>query len=157
MTEQIQTRHMQTDHIQTETIQPIQRTTTPRWQQRGDGLTLIAGYHFLVAGLFLLGTLILMLPTAVLGIVGMVDDPDAFFGMVAVGFVALTSLVLCLLYLAVGYGLWTLRQWARIAAIALAIISLFGIPIGTVAGAITLWHLLKTEVAAKFEPSGARW
>lgn len=140
-----------TEQIQTEYIQPIQHTQTPAWQQRGDGLTLIAGYHFLVAGLFLLGTLILMLPTAILGIVGMVDDPDAFFGMVAVGMVALVTMGSSLLYLAVGYGLWTLRQWARTAALALAIISLFGIPLGTIAGAITLWYLLKPEVAAKFE------
>ncbi|MCC6383474.1 MAG: hypothetical protein IT304_13285 [Dehalococcoidia bacterium] len=71
--------------------------------------------------------------------------------MVAVGFVALVTMVLCFVYLAVVYGLWTLRQWARVAAIALAIISLFGIPIGTIAGGITLWHLLRPEVAAKFE------
>lgn len=140
-----------TEQLQTEYRQSVQQTTVPAWQQRGDGLTLLAGYHFVVAGLFLLGTLILMLPTAILGIVGMVDDPDAFFGMVAVGFVALVTMVSCLLYLAIGYGLWTLRQWARIAAIALAIISLFGIPIGTVVGAATLWYLLKPEVAAKFE------
>lgn len=136
--------------------QPIQPSAAPLWQQRGDGLTLLASYHFLVAGLFLVGTLILLLPTAVLGIVGMVDDPDAFLGMVAVGFVALVTLVLCLVYIAVGYGLWTLQQWARVAAIALAIISLFGIPIGTIAGAMTLWHLLRPEVAVKFE-RGGRW
>lgn len=135
----------------TEQLQPFSPPVAPLWQQRGDGLTLIAGYHFLVAALFLVGTLILLLPTAILGVVGMVDDPDAFFGMVAVGFVALVTLVLCLLYLAVGYGLWTLRQWARVTAIALAIVSLFGVPIGTVTGAITLWHLLRPEVAAKFE------
>lgn len=133
-----------------EQLQPYS-PPTPMWQQRGDGLTLIAGYHFLVAALFLVGTLILLLPTAILGFVGMVDDPDAFFGMVAVGFVALVTLVLCLLYLVVGYGLWTLRSWARVTAIALALVSLFGIPIGTIAGAITLWHLLRPEVAAKFE------
>jgi len=138
---------MMTEQIQQTNSYP----PAPMWQQRGDGLTLIAGYHFLVAGLFLVGTLILLLPTAVLGIVGMADDPDAFIGMVAVGGVALVTMALSLFYLAVGYGLWTLRQWARVAAIALAMISLFGIPIGTIAGAITLWHLLRPEVAAKFE------
>jgi hypothetical protein len=136
----------------TEQVQhPIQHTPAPVWQQRGDGLTLLAGYHFLVAGLFLLGTLILIFPAAILGIVGVADRSDAFFGMIVVGFVALITMALSLLYLAVGYGLWSLRQWARIAAIALAMISLFGIPIGTIAGAITLWHLLRPEVAAKFE------
>ncbi|MEZ4727579.1 MAG: hypothetical protein R3E79_10645 [Caldilineaceae bacterium] len=140
-----------TEQLQTEYLQSVQQTTVPAWQQRGDGVTLLAGYHFVLAGLFLLGTLILMLPTAILGIVGMVEDPDAFLGMVAVGFVALVTMVSCLLYLAIGYGLWTLRQWARIAALALAIISLFGIPIGTITGAITLWYLLKPDIAAKFE------
>lgn len=135
----------------TEYLQPFERTPQPRWQQRGDGLTILAGYHFVVAALFLLGTLVLLLPTAVLGIVGMVDDPDAFFGMIAVGGAALITLCLCLLYIAVGFGLWNLRQWARVAAIALAIISLVGIPIGTIAGALTLWQLLRPEVAAKFE------
>lgn len=147
MIEQTQTGQIQVGQRQP----PLPQASAPLWQQRGDGLTLIAGYHLLVAGIFLLGALILLLPTAILGIIGIADDPDAFFGMVAVGFVAITAMVLCFVYLAVGYGLLTLRQWARIAAIALAIISLFGIPIGTIAGAITLWHLLKTEVAAKFE------
>ena len=131
--------------------QPISYLHAPLWQQRGDGLTLIAGYHFLVAGFFLVGTLILLLPTAILGIVGMADDPDAFIGMMAVGGVALVTMALALFYIAVGYGLWTLRQWARVAAIALAMLSLLAIPIGTIAGAITLWHLLRAEVAAKFE------
>jgi hypothetical protein len=137
----------------TEYLQPFEQRP-PLWQQRGDGLTLLAGYHFLVAALFLGGTLILLLPTAILGIVSMVDDPDAFWGMVAVGFAALITLLLSLLYITVGFGLWNLRQWARVTAIALALISLVGIPIGTIAGAITLWHLLRPEVAAKFERGG---
>jgi hypothetical protein len=31
------------------------------------------------------------------------------------------------------------------------VISLFGAPIGTILGGLTLWYLLKPEVAAKFE------
>ncbi len=147
-----------TEHVQ-QAVEPMTTVppAVPMWQQRGDGLTLIAGYHFLVAGLFLLGCLILLLPTAILGIVGIAEDAGALIGMAAVGFVAMTTLALSLLYLAVGYGLWTLRSWARVAAIALALISLFGIPIGTIAGAITLWHLLRSEVAAKFEQGKTHW
>ncbi len=133
----------------TDYLQPMEQTP-PLWQQRGDGLTLLAGYHFLVAALFLLGKVVLLLPTAVLGIVGMVDDPDAFFGMMAVGFTAVVTLFLSLLYIVVGFGLWNLRPWARVTAIALAVVSLVGIPIGTIAGALTLWHLLRSDVAAKF-------
>lgn len=123
------------------------------WQKRPDGLTLTAGYHFFVAALFLLGTIIMMIPTGILGIVSAVEDPDAMIAMFIVGFIAIIMLVLCLLYLAVGYGLWTLKPWGRVAALALAVVSLFGVPIGTVTGGLTLWYLMQPEVSAKFEES----
>lgn len=122
-----------------------------KWQTRGDGLTLTAGYHFVVAALFLIGTIVMMIPTGILGIVSVVEDPDAMIAMFIVGFIAIVTLVLCLVYLAVGYGLWTLKPWARVAALALAVVSLFGVPIGTVTGGLTLWYLMQPEVAAKFE------
>ncbi len=145
-----------TDYLQ-QPVQPTPQIVTgapvaaPLWQARGDGMTLIASYHFLVAALFLVVSLILLLPTTILGIIGIAEDGGALIGMVAVGFVAMTAMVLCLLYLAIGYGLWTLRSWARTGALALAMISLLGIPIGTIAGATTLWYLLRTDIAAKFE------
>ncbi|MEZ4616306.1 MAG: hypothetical protein R2867_12505 [Caldilineaceae bacterium] len=128
--------------------QPVSKAL---WQQRTDGLTLVAGYHFLVAALFLLGTLVMMIPTGILGIVSVVEDPDAMIAMFIVGIIAILTLGLCLLYLAVGYGLWTLKPWGRVAALALAVVSLFGFPIGTVTGGLTLWYLMQPEVAAKFE------
>lgn len=121
------------------------------WNQRSDGMTLVAGFHFLVAALFLLGTLIMMIPTGILGIVSVVEDPDAMIAMFIVGGIAILTLGLCLLYLAVGYGLWTLKPWGRVAALALAVVSLFGFPIGTVTGGLTLWYLMQPEVAQKFE------
>ena len=125
--------------------------TTPLWQQRSDGITLVAGYHFFVAAIFLIGTIIMMIPTAILGVVSVVDSPDAAIGMFIVGFIAVIALLLSLLYLAVGYGLWTLKQWARTAAMALGVVSLFGVPIGTVTGGLTLWYLMQPAVAARFE------
>lgn len=130
---------------------PFQGTGT--WQQRSDGLTLVAGYHFVVAALFLIGTIVMMIPTGILGIVSVVEDPDAMIAMFIVGFIAIITLLLCLLYLAVGYGLWTLKAWSRVAALALAVVSLFGVPIGTVTGGLTLWYLMQPEMAAKFEQS----
>ena len=101
--------------------------------------------------LFLIATIVMMIPTGILGIVSVVEDPDAMIAMFIVGFIAIVTLVLCLLYLAVGYGLWTLKSWARVAALALAVVSLFGVPIGTITGGLTLWYLMQPEVAAKFE------
>jgi hypothetical protein len=118
--------------------------------KRTDGITLIAVYHFLVAGIFLLGTLVMAIPALVLGVVAVTDDSHALIGMAAVGFVGMIVMALCLLYLAVGYGLWQTRQWARTAALALAVVSLFGFPILTATGGLTLWYLLKAEVAERF-------
>jgi uncharacterized membrane protein (DUF2068 family) len=94
--------------------------------------------------------MVLSIPVFVLGIVGIAEDAGAFIGMFAVGVIALVLMVFGLLDLAVGYGLWKMRSWARVAAIALALVSLIFVPIGTISGAITLWYLLKPEVAARF-------
>jgi len=104
-----------------------------------------------VAALCLLGTIVMMIPTGILGIVSVVEEPDAMIAMFIVGFIAVITLLLCLLYLAVGYGVWTLKPWGRVAALALAVVSLFVVPIGTAAGGLTLWYLLQPDVAAKFE------
>lgn len=146
----------QTHPYQAQSQQPGQPSATTaqdaqKWQRRGDGLTLTAGYHFVVAALFLIGTLVMMIPTSILGIVSVVEDPDAMIAMFIVGFIAIITLLLCLVYLAVGYGLWTLKPWSRVAALALAVVSLFAVPIGTVTGGLTLWYLMQPEVAAKFE------
>lgn len=134
--------------MNTEPIPPQTGTPAPRPDQ---GIQLIAGYHFVVAIFFLLGTVILAFPTVLLGILGFTDDPGAFIGMFAVGLIAMVSMIFCILYIAIGYGLWTLRQWGRIAAMALGAVSLFMAPIGTIAGGLTLWYLLKPEVAVRFE------
>jgi hypothetical protein len=119
--------------------------------QRDDGVTLIAIYHFIVALFFLLGTMALALPTLILAIVAVTGAPPAAIGMFAVGLGATVTMIFCILYLSVGYGLWTVRQWARIAAMALAAPALLFFPIGTGIGALILWHLAKSNVAHEFE------
>ena len=135
----------------TQPIAPQSSGSKALWHERNDGLTIIAGYHFVVAALCLLGTLIMMIPTGILGIVSVVEDSDALIAMFIVGAIAIFTLGLSLLYLAVGYGLWTLKAWGRVAALALAVVSLFGFPIGTIPGGLTLWYLMRPDVAAKFE------
>jgi len=118
--------------------------------QRPDGVTLLAGYYFLWGGLLLLGACGLAIPTVITGIVGFFDDPEVFIATFILGIIGVIIMLLSLLHLAVGYGLWTQRQWARTAAIALSVVSLFGIPIGTIIGGVSLWYLLQDEVAATF-------
>lgn len=128
------------------------QTSPPAEPERSDaGVQLIAGYHFVIAILFLLATVILAFPTVLLGVLGLTEDPGAFIGMFAVGLIAMVCMIFSILYLVIGYGLWTLRQWGRIAAITMAVLSLFFAPIGTITGGLTLWYLFKTDVAARFE------
>ena len=123
--------------------------------QRDDGVTLIAAYHFFVALLFLFGTVLFAIPGAILGVVGVFEDAGAFIPMVFIVLLGGFLMLLCLLFVAIGYGLWTQRQWGRVGAIAVALVSLLGFPIGTIIGAATLWYLLKPEVAEKFQPATA--
>ena len=125
------------------------RPTPPR--QRADGATLIAGYHFVVAGLFLIMTMLFALPTVILVIVGATEDGGALIGALFTGLFALLWMGLALLNLVVGYGVWTERSWGRTAALALAILRLINIPIGTATGGLVLWYLLREDVAEQFK------
>lgn len=118
---------------------------------RDDGLTIISIWHFLVGIFFLIVTVVVMMMTFVFGIQTFqaleLMIPTFLFGTIALIFMVLT-----LINLAVGYGLWTQRSWARTGALALALAGLIFVPIGTVAGALTLWYLLRPETAALFSP-----
>ena len=140
-------------------LNPEQATAAPGERLhpngRSDGITLTALYHYLAGGFFLLATVVAVFPTLLFGLVGVGEDAGAFIPMLLFGFFALVCMALSLLYLIVGYGLWTMRPWARLAAIALGFVGLMFAPIGTLAGAVTIYYLLKPEVAARFEAQTA--
>jgi hypothetical protein len=60
-----------------------------------------------------------------------------------------------LLSVVVGFGLLKLQNWARWAAIVLAILGLPGFPVGTVIGILILIYLLGDEARIAFE--GGEW
>lgn len=128
--------------------QPLSTHTADR---RDDSITFIALYHFLMSLVFLAATVILAIPTVILAIVAVSEAPPAAIGFVAVGLIAAVTMAFTLLFLVVGYGLWTVRQWARVAAMALALLGLLAFPVGTVVGALILWRLMDPGVAAHFE------
>ena len=126
-------------------------TTQPPRHQRPDGLTIISIWFYLSGAFFLIGTALCAFFVIAFGIGSVAEDagmliPAGIFGVIALAFMAMS-----LLNLIVGYGLWIMKPWARIGAIALAIVGLLFMPIGTIAGAFILWYLLKPEVAMLFE------
>ena len=109
-------------------------------------LHLVGGAFFLVIGAF-----IFLLLTGI-GVAVAIDDPMAPRVLTIVGFSVGTLLVIFgLPGIAAGYGLLRRRSWARGLAIAVGILNLFNVPIGTVIGIYTLVVLMQGEAAAYFE------
>ena len=117
---------------------------------RDDGVTLLAVYHFVLGGIFLLATLGFSIPVVITAIVGITEESDAFIATFILLIIAAVMMIFCVTLLILGYGLWKQKQWARVASMALAVLSLVAFPIGTVAGGLTLWHLMKPAVAKTF-------
>jgi len=71
-------------------------------------------------------------------------------GSILGGFVGLFLGARGALSVVAGWGLLTLRPWARILMIVLAILGLFSFPFGTALSVYTLWVLFSNEGAALF-------
>lgn len=118
--------------------------------QRPDGLTLISIWFYLCGAFFIFGTAAIAFLVFAFGIGAIAEDagmliPAALFGIIALAFMSIS-----ILNLVVGYGLWIMKPWARIGAIALSIVGLIFVPVGTISGGLTIWYLLKPETAALF-------
>lgn len=107
--------------------------------KRPDGVTILAVYHWFLAAMSILG-----ICGAVFGLFATIASGErgvfaALFWMSVGLFTAVASAVINGF---VGWGLWGLKPWARIAAIVLAVFHLLGFPIFTLIGALILWYLL---------------
>src|SRR5580765_3288151 len=102
--------------------------------------------------------LLLIVFGGVAGLVGAGGDPDAH---IAVPIIGLTGAALVVFVVAmslpaviIGYGLYRMRPWSRLAGIVLSIIALLSFPIGTILG-ISGWGVLFNKgVHTLFEPAG---
>ena len=88
------------------------------------------------------------------GAVGASGDSDAavalpFIGLTGMALVEVT-VVTSLPAVIIGWGLYKLRPWARIAGIVLALLSLLVFPFGTALGIYGLWVLFSSDAARLF-------
>jgi hypothetical protein len=90
------------------------------------------------------------------GIVG--SSAEAGDAAIAVPIIGLTGSLVTIFLLVVsvpglitGFGLLSLKPWARIAGIVLCALNLIHIPLGTIMGAYGLWVLLNKETEQMFE------
>ena len=117
----------------------------------------VLGILNIVSGILgLCGALVLMVVFGgVAGLVGAGGDPDA---AVAVPIIGVTGAALVMFVVAIslpaiiiGYGLYQLRPWSRLAGIVLSIISLISFPFGTILGIYGLWVLFSKDGQTLFE------
>ncbi len=123
--------------------------------KRPEGVTLVSIYHYVEAGLCVLGAcLVVLIPVITAVAVAAERTPDAGIAMTVTIIVAVVGVVLLLLIAAanaaVGWGLWQMKPWGRMGAIILSCLRLLNIPVGTAIGGLTLWYLFRPEVRAAF-------
>jgi len=113
----------------------------PRISVRPSGVTILAVLYWLSAIVAILGGLAYVAGMAYL-------LPLAFLALFWI--VGGVLIVIGILDIVIGWGVWSLRKWARTVAIVLAIVGLISFPIGTIISIITLWYLFKPEIKACF-------
>ena len=119
--------------------------------------TKILGILNIVSGVLgLCGALVLVLVFGgVAALVGAEGDPDAALVVPILGLtgfaLVLIVVTLSLPSIIIGYGLYRLRSWSRIAGIVLSIVSLISFPFGTILGVYGLWVLFSKDGETLFE------
>jgi hypothetical protein len=129
--------------------QPTQQFQTSQnvsSKERPVAITIIAILYFISGGFTLINSIINLIrgqaAAASIPIIG------GFLGGFIIGF-SIFGLAMGAINLLVGYGLWTLKNWARIIAIigsVLICLTIIGIPIG----AIFIWLLVKKDTKEAF-------
>jgi hypothetical protein len=105
------------------------------------------------------GTAVLVLAIGALAIVSSTEraalGPDMAAGL-TVGFFfvfAAGALAWGGIHLWTGYSLRAHKSWARLVGLALAVLNLFFLPVGTALAVYTFWVLLTNETRRLFEPA----
>ena len=118
-----------------------------------DKVNFVAAYHFFSGGLFaLLAIAALVVPLAAVAL-----GESAFLARLPGWFLGSTLLIvaavlagLAAMNLALGWGLWQLKNWGRTGAMILAVFQIPFIPIGTIAGGVILYVLLQDQTRELF-------
>jgi hypothetical protein len=117
----------------------------------------VLGVLNIVSGVLgLCAALVLMIVFGgVAGLVGTGGDPDAAIVAPIIGLTGAALVVfvvaISLPAIVIGYGLYRLRPWSRLAGIVLSVLSLLSFPFGTILGIYGLWVLFSKDGQTLFE------
>jgi hypothetical protein len=124
-------------------------------KERPDGIGLLAGLFWVLAILAIIGGLFMI--GAKEPIIDVIEEEgetsQSVIDLVESLLLGIGTILIIIgiIDIIIGWGLWTLQPWARIAGIILAILSLLNFPIGTIFGIIILWYLFKPEIKEAFQ------
>jgi hypothetical protein len=119
--------------------------------------TKVLGVLNIISGVLGLGLALVLVVVfgGVTALVGADADADAVFVAPLIGMAGMALVVfmvaLSLPSVIIGWGLYQLRPWSRVAGIVLSIISLVSFPFGTLLGAYGLWVLFSKDGQRLFE------
>jgi len=145
--------------------------------ERPSGVTVLALFEFFIAIFLVLFALASALGANALGVflarTREMGTPGAAIFAGAGMMLALILLIPALLFCVLGFGLWNLRNWARIATIVLAVLGAIGASMGLLLAVthfrmfgvmassmrlgidlLVLWYLSQPYVARSFQPAG---
>ncbi len=113
-------------------------------------ITLLGVLHIARGALILIiGLALFMILTAA----GVISDDETAFGIIA-----LVAMVMMFIFLAIslpsviaGIGVLMRREWGRILALVVGVLSLIDIPFGTALGIYTIWILMNDETRPLFQ------
>jgi len=138
---------------------------------RPTGITILAVLEFLTAGALILAALLFIVAFGLLGgAAGQAGESGGMAVLMGLGAVAgVILLVIALIPLALGYGLWKLKNWARILVIVFSILGVLsnlagaaiplmtGEPVSAVSSVIglgvnglILWYMFQPHVKQAF-------
>ena len=93
-----------------------------------------------------IGALFVMALGGLAGSIGMMGRYGGMYGSYPRGLfsglgivIGIFLLIVAVLYVIAGFGLWGHKNWARILALILSVLSLFSFPFGTIIGALGIW------------------
>jgi len=104
----------------------------------------------IIGGLGILGSLCMGAAIAGGGLISE-DETAILVTLIVAGVCGSVFFLENVLNIIAGFGLLKYKSWARILAIILGIINLFGFPIGTALGIYTLWAMFNQETKQLFE------
>ncbi len=110
-------------------------------KRRPDGVTILALWYLVLAGGAAFGACAMTIPIGVMSFVADIPAGTSRIAALALGVGLTVTLVVGAVCALLAWGLWTMKEWARIAALALAILHLPFFPVGAAIGVATLWYV----------------